>query len=148
MIRAIVRPLAGLAVALASHGAHAAYAGLWFQCQPRWVEEKNHLMVDVKKGERTWSATWGRFDAASGKAQKDQDGNLQLRGCHRRAGKIPRACNPEQPPLFATLPKAVADGNAPPVEEALRRGTWLRTDKARSVALARQCAALRPRANG
>jgi hypothetical protein len=148
VIRPIARPLACLAIALATQGAHAAYAGLWFQCQPRWTEEKNHLMVDVHKGERSWKATWGRFDSASGQARKDQDGNLQLRGCHVRAGKVPGACDARQPPLFATLPKAVADGKAQPVDEALRRGTWLRTDKAGSVALARQCAALRPRANG
>lgn len=148
VIRTIARPLACLAMALAAQGAHAAYAGLWFQCQPRWVEEKNYLMVDVDKGERTWKATWGRFDSASGKTGKDKEGNLELRGCHARAGKVPGACNPKEPPLFATLPKAVADGKGQPVAEALRRGTWLRTDKAGTAALARQCAALRPRANG
>ncbi|GAB3767082.1 hypothetical protein GCM10028796_27630 [Ramlibacter monticola] len=143
-----VRGLGMLALAVLAQSAHAAYAGLWFQCQPRWTAEKNYLLVDVRKGERAWEASWGRADAAAGQAQKDKEGNLVLRGCHALAGKPAPACEPARPPLFATLPKAVADGKGLAVDAALRGGAWLRTDQAGLESLARQCAALRPRANG
>jgi hypothetical protein len=137
-----------LALGLAAQGAQAAYAGLWFQCQPRWTKEKNYLLVDVQRGERAWEATWGLHDAARGKTEKDKDGNLVLRGCHVRAARPAPNCNPAQPPLFAVLPKEVAGGKGLAVDAALRKGSWLRTDKAGLEALARQCGALRPKPAG
>ena len=134
-----------LALAACAQGAQAAYAGLWFQCQPRWAAEKNYLLVDVQRGERAWTARWGA-DSAHGRAAKDKDGNLQLRGCHALGGKPASNCNPQRPPLFATLPSGVAQGQGLPAEAALPRGGWIRTDEAGSQQLARQCAALRPRA--
>jgi hypothetical protein len=137
-----------LALAGVAQGAHAGYAGLWFQCQPRWTAEKNYLVVDVQRGERTWEAHWGARDSARGKAHKDQDGNLALRGCHSLAGQPAGGCNAGQAPLFAVLPKEVAKSPVAPVDGALRRGAWIRTDKAGTAQLAQQCAALRPKANG
>jgi hypothetical protein len=142
-----VRAFALLALAACGQAAHAGYAGLWFQCQPRWAAEKNYLLVDVKPGERAWSATWGASDSAQGRAQKDKDGNLQLRGCHALAGK-PRNCNAAQPPLFATLPKGLADGQGPAADVALRRGGWIHSDRKAVEQLAGQCAALRPKGKG
>jgi hypothetical protein len=136
-----------LALAVGAQGAHAAYAGLWFQCQPRWTAEQNYLTVDVHRGERAWDAKWGASDSARGEAQKDKDGNLALRGCHALGGHA-RACDPARPPQFAVLPKAVADGKGQPVDAALRGGTWIRTDKGGLAQLAGRCAALRPKTKG
>ena len=144
----MARPLAVLALAAGAQGAYAAYAGLWFQCQPRWTEEKNHLLVDVHKGERARNAAWGASDSAQGPAEKDKEGNLVLRGCHALGGKAAGNCDPAKPPMFVVLPKAVAAGQGLPVEAALAKGAWLRIDKAGSQQLARQCAALRPRVGG
>lgn len=119
----------------------AGHAGLWFQCQPKWKAEKNYLLVDVKAGEREWDAKWGAADSAKGKAQKDAQGNLLLRGCHALGGKPAARCDAARPPLFATLPKAADSAPSP---EALRRGAWIRTDAASLERLARDCAGLRP----
>jgi hypothetical protein len=137
-----------LALAACAQGAQAAYAGLWFQCQPRWGAEKNYLLVEVQAGERAWNARWGASDTAHGAASRDKDGNLALRGCHSRGGTPATNCSPAKPPLFATLPKGLADGKGLPADAALRRGGWIRTDQAGSDQLARQCAALRPKAKG
>jgi hypothetical protein len=134
-----------LAATFGVQAAPPAYAGAWFQCQPRWSAEKNHLLVDVKKGDRAWDAHWGAGDSARGTAEKDKDGNLGLRGCHAIAGKPSKNCNAAKPPLFATLPKAAIERPPLPIEEALRRGTWIHTEKAMVDQLAAQCAALRPR---
>jgi len=140
--------LALLALAASAQAAQAAYAGLWFQCQPRWAAEKNYLLVEVKAGERAWNASWGASDTAHGAAAKDKAGDLLLRGCHAKGGTPALRCNPARPPLFATLPKGVADGRGLPQEAALRHGAWLRTDKAGLEQLARECAGLRPKAKG
>jgi hypothetical protein len=147
-MREITRALVLAALAAGAQAAQAGYAGVWFQCQPRWTAEKNYLLVEVQRGERAWQAHWGADDSAQGAASQDKEGNLALRGCHALHGKPSAACNPAQPPLFATLPKAVAEGRGGPVEAALRRGTWVHTDTAGTQALARQCAALRPKAKG
>jgi hypothetical protein len=130
--------------AQAAPAAPAGFAGLWFQCQPRWAAEKNYLLVDVKSGERSWDAQWGAEDSARGAASRDAEGNLALRGCHAHKGTASKACDPAKPPLFATLPRAATEGARPPVDAALRRGAWIPTDRAGTEQLARQCAALRP----
>jgi hypothetical protein len=137
-----------LALAAWAQAAQAGYAGLWFQCQPRWPAEKNYLLVEVQPGERAWNASWGAADTAHGAAARDKEGNLMLRGCHSLGNTPARNCNPARPPIFATLPRAVADGKGLPAEAALRRGTWLRTDKPGLEQFARQCAVLRPKAKG
>jgi hypothetical protein len=147
-IRQIERAVALLALAACAQGAHAAYAGLWFQCQPRWAAERNYLLVEVQAGERAWNASWGASDTAHGVAAKDKEGNLMLRGCHSLAGTPSTHCNPARPPLFATLPKAVAQGKGLPADAALRRGGWIRTGKTATEQLAGQCAALRPKTKG
>jgi hypothetical protein len=145
-----MREFRSLALVLAAWGcvpaAQAAFAGMWFQCQPRWQAEKNYLLLEVKRGERTWEARWGAGDSARGPAQTDPDGNLKLRGCHSIGGKPAAACNPENPPEFVTLPKALATVTPVVDEVALRRGAWLRTDKASLDKLAARCAAVRPKA--
>jgi hypothetical protein len=147
-MRVITRALVLAALAAGAHAAPAGYAGVWFQGQPRWTAEKNYLLVDVRRGERAWEARWGADDSARGVASRDKEGNLALRGCHALQGKPSKACDPAKPPLFAVLPKAVAEGRAEPAEAALRRGSWIRTDTAGTQALARQCAALRPKPKG
>jgi hypothetical protein len=150
-----IREMRCLALLLATWGcvpaAHAAFAGLWFQCQPRWQSEKNYLLVEVKRDERNWEGRWGVGDSARGPAQTDAEGNLKLRGCHSIGGKPSASCNPENPPEFAMLPKALATA-APAAaavnEVALRRGAWLRTSKASLSKLAAECAAVRPKPKG
>ena len=146
-IRTRARALVLLALAAAVPAVHAAYAGLWFQCQPRWTAEQNYLLVDVHRGERAWNARWGAADTAQGQAAKDADGNLVLRGCHALAGQPTAHCDPAKAPTFAQLPKAVAAGQGLPADAALARGGWLRTERAGVEQLARQCAALRPKAS-
>jgi hypothetical protein len=140
--------MALLALAACAQGAQAAYAGLWFQCQPRWNAEKNYLLVEVQPGEKAWNASWGASDTAHGATGKDKDGNLLLRGCHARGGTPATNCDPAKPPVFATLPKGVADGKGLPAAAALARGGWIRTDKAGLDSFARRCAALRPQGKG
>jgi hypothetical protein len=61
------------------------------------------------------------------------------------AGK-PGDCDAARPPIFAVLPKAVAEGPAVAPDAALRRGAWIRTDRPGSERLAQQCGELRPKA--
>jgi hypothetical protein len=140
--------LLAAAAGQAAAGPGQGFAGWWFQCQPRWQEQDNFLLVEVKPGERAFTAKWGVDRSATGKAEKDASGGLMLRGCHAKGMTRSSGCDPARPPLFATLPKKLLDAAGPPPEEALRRGAWLRMERAELPRLAAQCAALRPKSKG
>lgn len=118
------------------------YVGLWFSCLAEWEANNNSILLEVRKDESTygWGAEWGQPYSASGKAAIDSQGNLVLKGCSSSRGEIFEGCNPDNPPVFRSLPRSIVSNPTEATDKALLAGAWIRTSDPAWQGLAKRCA--------
>lgn len=126
----------------ASEVAGQEYVGLWLKCLAEWEARTNLILLQVRKDQGTyqWGAEWGQPYSANGQGTIDSQRNLVLKGCSSYRGEIDKGCDPNNPPVFLTLPPSILINPAEATDEALLSGAWIRTSIPAWEGLEKRCA--------
>lgn len=123
------RMLVLLAAVFPAFGGAADWPGTWISCNPQAPWPYTVLSVDREGREGNayrWLAEWGSPHAASGTAVP-RGSALVLRGCSSYRGDLMDGCDPDNPPVFATLEKQDLERYRQALTQAdLRRARWVR----------------------